>query len=60
MDFKKELNDRINYIEEIINNNLIDENSKKDDLQYQIYEAMNYSVMSGGKRLRPMLLLETR
>ena len=59
MDFKKELNDRINYIEEIINNNLIDENSKKDDLQYQIYEAMNYSVMSGGKRLRPMLLLET-
>ena len=59
MDFKKELNDRINYIEEIINNNLIDENSKKDDLQYQIYEAMNYSVMSGGKRLRPMFMMES-
>lgn len=32
---------------------------KEDGCQKQIMEAMNYSILSGGKRLRPMLLLET-
>lgn len=28
-------------------------------LQRSVLEAMNYSVLAGGKRLRPMLMLET-
>ena len=27
--------------------------------QHTVLEAMDYSVMAGGKRLRPMLILET-
>ncbi len=57
MDFSKELTDRVSYIETVIKENLINE---KDStlLQKDIFEAMNYSILSGGKRLRPMLLLE--
>ena len=32
---------------------------REDGYQKQIMEAMNYSILSGGKRLRPMLMLET-
>ncbi len=59
MNFKTELNQRVEYIEQIIYSNLIDESRQNTDKQAQIYEAMNYSVQSGGKRLRPMLMLET-
>ena len=32
---------------------------KEEGYQKTVLEAMNYSVSAGGKRLRPMLMLET-
>lgn len=43
------------YVQNIINKYLPSE----DGLQKVIFEAMNYSILAGGKRLRPMLILET-
>ena len=59
MSIKEEIQTRIALIEEIINARLIDTDGSSEDRQKQIYEAMNYSVLAGGKRLRPMLVLET-
>ncbi|WP_313344907.1 farnesyl diphosphate synthase [Sedimentibacter sp.] len=53
MDFNSWLTNKINSIEEYLNN-IIKEKSNPQGL---IYEAMNYSLLSGGKRLRPVLLL---
>lgn len=55
MSFKEELKARTNEIEEIIKSYLPEET----DFQKTIMEAMNYSVLAGGKRLRPMLMQET-
>lgn len=56
-DFKDILVNKINETEKIIKKFLPDENN--DDMQKEIYEAMNYSILAGGKRLRPLLMLET-
>lgn len=56
MDFKSELDNRIKYVESIINSLLPKEMT--NDKQNEIYEAMAYSVTAGGKRLRPILMLE--
>lgn len=45
------------YIE-LIENKLRFYNPQPDNLQNNIYKAMNYSLEAGGKRLRPVLLLE--
>ena len=58
MNFEQELQARADYIENILKNYLVEENGGITDRQALIYEAMNYSVLAGGKRLRPMLLLE--
>ena len=55
MDFKNELNKRVEYIENVLSGYLPSE----EGIARVIFEAMNYSVMAGGKRLRPMLVLET-
>ena len=55
MSFNEELQARIQKIEEIINSYLPEE----EGLQKTVIEAMNYSVLAGGKRLRPMLMQET-
>ena len=55
MNFNVELNKRIQEIEDIITNYL----PKEEGLQKTVIEAMNYSVLAGGKRLRPMLMQET-
>lgn len=55
MSFNEELQARIQKIEEIINSYL----PKEEGLQKTVIEAMNYSVLAGGKRLRPMLMQET-
>lgn len=54
MDFKEELKIRAKYAEEIIKKYM------PEEVGYQktIMEAMNYSLSSGGKRLRPVLTLE--
>lgn len=55
MEFQAELANRVEYIEKVISEYLPIEEGK----QKIIYEAMNYSVLAGGKRLRPMLMMET-
>jgi len=55
MNFKEERDKRIQYIDEVIKEYL----PKGSLPQKRIFEAMNYSILAGGKRLRPMLMLET-
>lgn len=57
-DISKGIEERVELIEKVIKERLIKED-KDGFLQNKIVEAMNYSVMAGGKRLRPMLMLET-
>lgn len=47
--------DRITKVEQIIKQYLPEE----EGYQKTIFEAMNYSVMVGGKRLRPIMMLES-
>ncbi len=54
-DFDIKLKEKTQYVEDIIYRFLPEEDNK----QGIICEAMNYSVKAGGKRLRPMLMLET-
>lgn len=54
MDFKTEMAERTAQIEQIIKKYL----PKEEGYQKTIMEAMNYSVLAGGKRLRPMLMQE--
>ena len=53
--FERELQERVKEIEEIIGHFL----PKEEGYQKTVIEAMNYSILAGGKRLRPMLMMET-
>lgn len=53
--FNQLLDEKVIYIEKELKNLL----PKEIGTQKVIFEAMNYSVLAGGKRLRPMLLMET-
>ena len=55
MNFKEQMDTKIAGIEEILKKYL----PWEEGPQKLIAEAMNYSVNAGGKRLRPMLMLET-
>lgn len=55
MNFKEMQLAKVNEIEEILKKHL----PKQEGHQKLIMEAMEYSVMAGGKRLRPMLMNET-
>ena len=55
MTFKEEMKERTEAIEKLLVKYL----PKAEGYQSQIMEAMEYSVMAGGKRLRPMLMQET-
>lgn len=55
MSFKEEYKKRTAYIEEVLKTYL----PKQEGYQKLIMEAMEYSLMAGGKRLRPMLMWET-
>ncbi len=55
MEIQKEIEKRISEIEFILKKYL----PKEEGYQKTILEAMNYSILAGGKRLRPMLMLET-
>ncbi|WP_297136649.1 polyprenyl synthetase family protein [Terrisporobacter sp.] len=55
MEFKQVLKEKIGYIEEILNEYM----PKEEGYQKTIMEAMNYSLKAGGKRLRPILTLES-
>lgn len=55
MNVKEELTKRAEHVNSIMNNYL----PKEEGMQKTIYEAMNYSLLAGGKRLRPILMEET-
>lgn len=55
MNFNQELEQHVECIETIIRKYLPEETG----YQKTVIEAMNYSILAGGKRLRPMLLQET-
>ncbi len=55
MNFEKEYESKKAYIEEVLRRFL----PKQEGQQKIIMEAMEYSLMAGGKRLRPMLMLES-
>lgn len=55
MEFKDVLKEKINYIETLLNEYM----PKEEGYQQTIMQAMNYSLKAGGKRLRPILTLES-
>lgn len=55
MNFKEQMETKVREIEEILKAYM----PKEEGLQKLIMEAMNYSMLAGGKRLRPMLMQET-
>ena len=55
MDIRDEIEKRTRQTEEIIVKYL----PKEEGYQKTVIEAMNYSFLAGGKRLRPMLMAET-
>ena len=55
VNFKEELQQRTAYAEEVIRKWLPEE----EGFALTMAQAMNYSMCAGGKRLRPILLLET-
>ncbi len=54
MAFKEDLKTKSAYIEDLLKQYM----PKEEGYQKTIFEAMNYSLSSGGKRLRPILTLE--
>ena len=55
MNFCEEQKKRTEWTEEVIREFL----PKEEGYQKEIMEAMNYSVLAGGKRLRPLMMYET-
>lgn len=55
MSFKSSLKYRVDYIEKLLKEYMPEEKG----YQKTIFEAMNYSLKAGGKRLRPILTLES-
>lgn len=55
MDIKMEIAARTKEAEQVIKQYL----PKEEGYQKTVIEAMNYSVLAGGKRLRPILMMET-
>ena len=55
MDFNKELSERVGYVNDILLKYL----PPAEGLQKTVIDAMHYSVMSGGKRIRAILMSET-
>ncbi len=55
MEFKTVLKEKIDYIETLLNEYM----PKEEGYQKTIMKAMNYSLKAGGKRLRPILTLES-
>lgn len=55
MNFEETLRDKTKHAEQILMAYL----PKEEGFQKKVLEAMNYSVMAGGKRLRPVLMEES-
>lgn len=55
MNFKEQMQEKTEHIETVIRQYL----PKEQGYQKTVLEAMNYSILAGGKRLRPMLMEES-
>ena len=55
MNIREELGTRAKHIEDVLATFL----PKEEQLQKTIFEAMNYSLLAGGKRIRPILMEES-
>ena len=55
MNFNEELKIKVDMINNIIKEYL----PKEEGMQQRVIEAANYSVEAGGKRIRPLIMLET-
>ncbi len=55
MNFKEQYQKKLEQTEHIIREVI----PKEDGYAHTVIEAMNYSLLAGGKRLRPMFMLET-
>ncbi|SFG37333.1 geranylgeranyl diphosphate synthase, type II [Lachnospiraceae bacterium C7] len=55
MEIKEEITKRASKITEIVQEYL----PKEENFQKTVLEAMNYSILAGGKRIRPMLMKAT-
>lgn len=55
MNFKEALVKKVVHVEEILGSFL----PKEEGFQKVVLEAMNYSIMAGGKRLRPIMMEES-
>lgn len=55
MNFKEALEKKVVHVEEILGSFL----PKEEGFQKVVLEAMNYSIMAGGKRLRPIMMEES-
>ncbi len=55
MEIKEEITKRASKITEIVQEYL----PKEENFQKTVLEAMNYSILAGGKRIRPMLMQAT-
>ncbi|MBC7765009.1 MAG: polyprenyl synthetase family protein [Hyphomonadaceae bacterium] len=53
MDFSEKIKQYILLVDEYLEKYL----PQKENIQYEIYQAMRYSLFAGGKRLRPVLTL---
>ena len=51
--FKAQLSEKIEHI-----NHILEKYAYKESYPQVIYDSMNYSLFAGGKRIRPLLLLE--
>lgn len=59
MELRQHMKDDKVYIEAVLASFIDARRRKEAQLERRIYDAMAYSLMAGGKRLRPMMLLET-
>ncbi len=55
MNFKEELKEKVDEIQTILAKYL----PKEEGYQVTVLQAMNYSMLAGGKRLRPLLMQQT-
>ncbi|CCQ96007.1 Polyprenyl synthetase [[Clostridium] ultunense Esp] len=53
------INEELEYTKDIIDKNLSNLLKNKIGYQKKIFESINYSLFTGGKRLRPILLLKS-
>ena len=54
-----EIKEELKKYQEIINNELEKQIQVNSNMEKTLYESMNYSLLAGGKRIRPILVLAT-